>query len=187
MLLIGCVCSLFWLIHCVCIIYIIIYACISCLVDEEMIPRCCQSDVQMCCDSLIITSLYCIGQKDGNGSIHIAAWCGRLNIVKYLINNAAVDKNVRGRVSWLLWNGCVLLSYPITKCYFNLSRYIESMDTSNVCCPGWYLLRYCEILMRDESGLGIPIYGLYWCVCLILLDVLRIICVVYISMRGLLE
>ncbi len=35
----------------------------------------------------------------GDMAIHLAAWYGHLDIVKYLISDAGVDKNVRGRVS----------------------------------------------------------------------------------------
>jgi len=50
---------------------------------------------------LIIFSmcLRCALNKDGDGAIHKAAENGSLDIVKYLIVEAGVDKNVRGNVS----------------------------------------------------------------------------------------
>jgi len=37
--------------------------------------------------------------KNGDMAIHLAAVYGHLDIVKYLISNVGVDKNVRGAVS----------------------------------------------------------------------------------------
>ena len=43
--------------------------------------------------------LCCAVNKDGDAAIHCAAEHGSLNTVKYLICDAGVDVNVRGRVS----------------------------------------------------------------------------------------
>jgi len=43
--------------------------------------------------------LRCAVHKCGDGAIHWAAYRGHLDIVKYLISEAGVDKNVRGLVS----------------------------------------------------------------------------------------
>jgi len=43
--------------------------------------------------------LYCAVNQFGEMAIHLAAWYGHLDIVKYLICDAGVDVNVRGEVS----------------------------------------------------------------------------------------
>ena len=43
--------------------------------------------------------LNCAVNKNGDAAIHLAAWRGRVEVVKYLISEAGVDKNVRGQVS----------------------------------------------------------------------------------------
>jgi len=42
--------------------------------------------------------LRCAVNKNGEGAIHLAAYRDHLVIVKYLISEAGVDKNVRGEV-----------------------------------------------------------------------------------------
>jgi len=69
--------------------------------------------------TIIVANTHC-SLIQGDMAVHYAAEQGHLDIVKYLISEAGVDKDVRGEVSWF---GCVftlwmhvLVLYPITYC-----------------------------------------------------------------------